>query len=129
MSVEINYVDEIMLVRYAEDKRPIKIEVFIIESDEHLDFVQRVIRFLEGKSNSPHHIAKMDDSKLFALIERMTMTICGTFSPKADWGVSKQEVRGIVLFTYQAAVAAGDWPKSYKITDTTYVQCGGGFYE
>lgn len=125
MAVEINYIDEIMQVRYAENKRPIKIEVFVIESDEHLEFVQQVIRFLEDRSNAPHHIAKMDDAKLFALVERMTMAICSAFSPKANCGVSKEEVRGIVLFTYQAATVAGEWPESYKLTDTTFVQRGG----
>ncbi|ETT38568.1 hypothetical protein C169_13197 [Paenibacillus sp. FSL R5-808] len=129
MTVEITHDDRFTIIKYAEDKRPIKIEPFVIRSVEDVDALQHIIGFIQSKANAPHHIARMDESKLYALIESLSMTICGMYSPKAEWGISKFEVRAIVLFTLQAAIATGKWPDSYKMTDTTFVQYGGGRYE
>lgn len=126
MAVTISHDEQFTIIKYAEGKRPIKIEPFVIKSAEEVEILQHLIGFIRTKANAPHHIARMDESKFYALVESLAMTICRTYSPRAEWGISKFEIRGIVLFTLQAAVAAGEWPDSYKMTDTTFVQYGGG---
>lgn len=125
MAVSISQEGHVTIVKYAEDKRPLKIEPFVIHSAQDREIVAEVIGFVERESNAPHHIAKMEESKLWALVERLSVMACRRFSPAANWGVSKQEIRGIVLFTLKAAIAAGEWPDSYKLTDATFVLNGG----
>lgn len=129
MAVTISHDEQFTIIKYAEDKRPIKIETFVIHSEDDVEILQHLIGFIRAKANAPHHIARMDESKFYALVESLSMTICGIYSPKAEWGISKFEIRAIVLFTLQAAVAAGEWPDVYPCTDTTFVQYGGGFFE
>ncbi|MCM3497670.1 hypothetical protein M4D52_29995 [Paenibacillus lactis] len=126
MTVTISHDEEFTIIKYADGKRPIKIEPFVIETLEDADILEHIIRFIQRESNSPHHIAKMEESKFYALVERLATMICYAYSPKANLGISKTKIRGIVLFTLQAAIAAGEWPESYKMTDTTFVQYGGG---
>ncbi|MDU2239370.1 MAG: hypothetical protein E7E23_02240 [Paenibacillus sp.] len=125
MAVSISQEGHVTIVKYAEDKRPLKIEPFVIHSAQDREIVAEVIGFVERESNAPHHIAKMEEPKLWALVERLSVMACRRFSPAANWGVSKQEIRGIVLFTLKAAIAAGEWPDSYKLTDATFVLNGG----
>lgn len=129
MTVEITHDEQFTIVKYAEDRRTIKIEPFVIKSQDDVDILQHIIGFIQAKANAPHHIARMDESRFYALVESLSMTICRTYSPKAEWGISKFEIRAIVLFTLQAAVAAGEWPDSYPCTDSTFVQYGGGLYD
>lgn len=126
MAVTISQDEYVIIVKYAEDKRPLKIEPFVINSAQDREIVSQVIGFIESESNAPHHLAKMEEPKLWALVERLSVMACRRFSPAANWGVSKQEIRGIVLFALRAAIAAGEWPESYKLTDTTFVINGRG---
>ncbi|GAA0134737.1 hypothetical protein YSY43_15770 [Paenibacillus sp. YSY-4.3] len=125
MAVTISQENHITIIKYAENKRPLKIEPFIFHYAGDRGILSEVISFVECESNAPHHLAKMEEAKFYALVERLATMACRRFSPTANWGVTKPEIRGIVLFTLQAAVAAGTWPESYEITRTTFVRNGG----
>lgn len=63
MAVVITEDEHITIIHYAEGKRPIKIEPFVVTSAEDADILQDIIRFIHVEANSPHHIAKMEDAK------------------------------------------------------------------
>lgn len=124
MPISITQDENVTIVKYAEDKRPLKIEPFIINYEQDLRIVQQMIAFIMRESNEPEHVGNMEVSKYYALIERLAIKACKEFSPKQNWGVTKQEIRGIVLFTLQEAIAADRWPDEYKTTAATFVQEG-----
>lgn len=126
MAVSISQEGHVTIVKYAEDKRPLKIVPYIARSAADRGILWEIVGFVERESNAPHHLAKMEESKFYALVERLATLACRKLSPMSNWGVTKAEIRGIVLFTLRAAIAAGTWPESYKMTDTTFVQYGGG---
>ncbi|MDU7472108.1 MAG: hypothetical protein E7L01_01925 [Paenibacillus macerans] len=129
MAVVITEDEHITIIHYAEGKRPIKIEPFVVTSAEDADILQDIIRFIHVEANSPHHIAKMEDAKFFALVELLATKICYAFSPKTEYGINKSEIRGIVLFVLQAATEAGEWLDSYHCTDRTFVQFLRGYLD
>lgn len=116
-------------VKYREDKRPLKIDVFIIDGPEHETYLQRIVKFVERESNAPQHVAKMAPEKYWPLVERLATLVCREFSPTTNWGVTKPEIRGAVLFILYAGIKAGTWPEEYEMTDKTFVQYGGERYE
>lgn len=122
--VEISQEERVTIIKYAEDKRPIKVEPYIVRYDGDRGILWEIINFVEANANAPHHLAKMEDAKFYALVERLATLACRKFSPMTKWGVTKPEIRGIVLFTLQAAVAAGTWPETYEVTRTTFVRNG-----
>jgi hypothetical protein len=115
----------VTIVKYAEDKRPLKIEPYIVRNEGDRGVLWEILTFVERESNAPHHLAKMEESKFYALVERLATLACRKFSPMAKWGVTKAEIRGIVLFTLRAAIAAGTWPDSYEVSRDTFVRFGG----
>jgi hypothetical protein len=117
------------IVKYAEDKRPLKIEPYIVRNDGDRGVLWEILTFVEANANAPHHLAKMEESKFYALVERLSTLACRKFSPMAQWGVTKAEIRGIVLFTLKAAIAAGTWPESYEVSQETFVRFGGRYDE
>lgn len=125
MAVTISQDKHVTIVKYAEDKRPLKIVPYIVRNDGDRGVLWEIILFVEANANAPHHLAKMEESKFYALVERLSTLACRKFSPMANWGVTKPEIRGIVLFTLKAAIAAGTWPDSYEITRNTFVRNGG----
>lgn len=125
MAVSISQEGHVTIVKYAEDKRPLKIAPYIARSAADRGILWEIINFVEANANAPHHLAKMEESKFYALIERLATLACRKFSPMANWGVTKPEIRGIVLFTLRAAIAAGTWPETYEVTSTTFVRNGG----
>ncbi|GGG08635.1 hypothetical protein [Paenibacillus aceti] len=129
MAVTISQDQHGTIIQYAGDKRPIKIEPFVIKYEEDSEILQQVMGFVVRESNAPHHLAKMEESKFYALVERLSVMACRKFSPLRNWGVSKQEIRGIVLFVLQAGIAAGEWPTAYEIRHNTFVQDGRGRLE
>ena len=112
-------------VKYAEDKRPLKIATYVVDSDERAEYLDEITRFIERTANAPEHVANMTEAKFFALVERLATTVCYEYSPKTRWDVSKFEIRGIVLFVLYAGINAGEWPERYPMTDKTFVQAGG----
>ncbi|MNJ63086.1 hypothetical protein D3C77_589590 [compost metagenome] len=124
MPVTITQDEHITLVKYAEDKRPLKIEPFIINYEQDIRILQQMFTFIIREANEPNHLCKMEVSKYYALIERLAIKACKEFSPKQNWGLTKPEIRGIVLFTLQEAIAAGEWPDEYTITESTFVREG-----
>jgi len=125
MAVTISQDKHVTIVKYAEDKRPLKIVPFIARSDADRGILWEILTFVERESNEPHHLARMSEPKFYALVERLATLACRKFSPMAQWGVTKAEIRGIVLFTLKAAIAAGTWPETYEVTSTTFVRNGG----
>ncbi len=126
MAVTISQDGHVTIVKYSEDKRPLKIEPFVLTNPGDYDAMWDVIFFVEANANAPHHLAKMGESKFYALVERLSVMVCRRFSPAATWGVSKAQIRGIVLFTLRAAIAAGVWPEAYEVTSETFVRNGAG---
>lgn len=112
-------------VKYAEDKRPLKITAYYIDSEEDFHRYNSIRRFVENASNAPEHVAKMSEAKFFALVELLSTLACREFSPTTNWGVTKPAVRGIVLFVLYAGIKAGKWPTRYEMTETTFVQAAG----
>lgn len=124
MSVTVTQDEHITIVKYAEDKRPLKIEPFVLECAEDKSIFKQVDSYITRVSNAPSNLAKMDESRFYALVERLSVMVCKEFSPSRNWGVTKQEIRGIVLFILQAGIAAGEWPEYYKLSTNTFVQAG-----
>ncbi|WP_410770120.1 hypothetical protein [Fontibacillus sp. BL9] len=125
MAVSISQEGHVTIVNYAEGKRPLKVAPYIARNAADRGILWEILTFVERESNEPHHLAKMEDAKFYALVERLATLACRKFSPMTKWGVTKPEIRGIVLFTLRAAVAAGTWPESYEVTRTTFVRNGG----
>lgn len=123
--VTITHGDGSTNVKYREDKRPLKIDAFIIDGPEREAYLQRIIKFVERESNGPQHVAKMEQANFWALVERLATITCREFSPTTNWGITKPEIRGVILFLLYAGINAGDWPTEYVTTDTTFVQYGG----
>ncbi|MCU6709786.1 hypothetical protein M6D81_13900 [Paenibacillus sp. J5C_2022] len=111
-------------IKYAEDKRPLKICPYFVDGIEREICLGRMVRCIEEESNGPEHIAKMTEPKFFALVERLATLTCKEFSPTKNWGVTKFEVRAIVLFVLYGGLDAGRWPDAYPMTDKTFVQDG-----
>lgn len=129
MAVSISQDGHVTIVKYAEDKRPLKIVPYIVRNDGDRGVLWEILTFVEANANAPHHIAKMEESKFYALVERLATLACRKFSPMAQWGVTKAEIRGIVLFTLRAAISAGTWPESYEVSRDTFVRFGGRYDE
>jgi hypothetical protein len=120
----IKHEEGFTIITYAEGKRPLKLAVYVIDCVEREVYLRRIVKFIEAAANTPIHISKMEQPKFFALVERLATMVCRQFSPTANWGVTKPEIRGAVLFVLYGGIAAGTWPDTYEITDTTFVQYG-----
>lgn len=121
--------DGFTYVQYADDKRPLKIGVYVIDDEDRNVYLSHLIDFVESIANAPQHIAKMEPVNYWRLVERLATMFCREFSPTANWNVSKPEIRGMVCFVLAAGVHAGHWPVDYEISDETFVQYGGGYDE
>jgi hypothetical protein len=129
MPISMTQDEHITIVKYAEDKRPLKIEPFFIECAEDEAIFKQIDTYIARVSNAPSNLAKMEESKFYALVERLSVMVCKEFSPLRNWGVTKQEIRGIVLFILQAGIAAGEWPDYYKVSTNTFVQAETAYVE
>jgi hypothetical protein len=112
-------------VKYREDKQPLKLDIFWIGNDDDEAYVSEIIRFVEGTANKPQHIARMKPASYWALVERLATLFCKAYSPKKNHNIRKAEIRGVVYFTLNAAIAAGcttDWPEAYPTSAVTFVQ-------
>lgn len=116
-------------VRYAEDKRPLKLCVYLIDSPESDEYLGVIIDFVTITTNKPEHVAKMDPAKFWQLVERLTVMFCRAYSPMKNQGVSMPEVRGAVYFVLNAGLQAGYWPEEYATDRKTFVQYGGDFVD
>jgi isopropylmalate/homocitrate/citramalate synthase len=119
----------ITLITYREDKRPLKLAVYVIDSVERTVQLARVNGFVEKQANAPEHLARMEPANFWAMIERLSTLCCRVYSPTTNWGVTKPEIRAAVYFFISAAISAGSWPKEYAINEKTFVQYGGERYE
>ncbi|MFB6362497.1 hypothetical protein ACFCP7_00365 [Paenibacillus elgii] len=114
-------------VKYAEGKRPLKLDVYFIDSPERDAYFDTIIDFVIAAANKPAHIAKMEPAKFYALIERLSTMFCRAYSPTKNHGITKAEIRGVIYFVLNNAVKSGEWPAEYVITDRTSVQYGGDY--
>lgn len=122
MEAVVTQIDGFTYVTYREDKRPLKIAPYWIDGPESEIILSRFIKFVETTANKPEHVAKMQPDKFWALVERLSTLACREFSPTTNWGVTKPEVRGIVLFTLYGGMDNGDWPQGYTMTEGSFVQ-------
>lgn len=131
MSIEVRREDGFTYVTYAEGKRPLKIAVYDVAGDfSRYDNLFRMITEITQIANAPEHIKKMEPPNYYALVERLATMVCKSFSPTTNWGVTKPEVRGVVVFTLLAGMEAGRWPDEYPTGPSFFVQDnGGGGYE
>ncbi|MBP1905499.1 hypothetical protein J2Z32_002129 [Paenibacillus turicensis] len=129
MPVTVTQDEHITVVKYADDKRPLKIEPFVLDCAEDESIFKQVDSYITRVSNAPSNLAKMDESKFYALVERLSVMVCKEFSPLRTWGVTKQGIRGIVLFILQEGIAAGEWPEYYPVSSDTFVQAGADYVE
>lgn len=114
-------------VKYSEQKRPIKLDVFVVDSPEAQEFVNLILRFIMREANKLEHIAKMPPEKFIALVERLSTMFCYAYSPTKNYNVSKFEIRGAIYFFLLEAVKTGAWPETYPIRKDTFVQFGGDY--
>ncbi|WP_373230378.1 hypothetical protein [Cohnella sp.] len=114
--------DGFTLITYREDKRPLKLALYVIDSFEREMTLNSVIEFIEREANAPSHIANMEPAKFWALVERISTLFCRAFSPTLNWGVTKPEIRGAVYFVINEGMRAGAWPDDYTMTQSTFVQ-------
>lgn len=118
--------DGFTLIKYAEDKRPLKLSVYWIDCPESEDFFQTIMGYVISNANHPKHIATMPPEKFFALVERLATMFCKEYSPTSTYGVTKPEIRGAIYFVLNAAIQAGEWPEKIEITKQTFVQYWSG---
>ncbi|MDO3682163.1 hypothetical protein [Paenibacillus ehimensis] len=127
--VTVYYEDGSTFVQYAEGKRPLKFDVYLIDSPESDAYLDTIIDFVIATANKPEHIAKMEPAKYWALIERLGTMFCRAYSPTKNHGVTKAKIRSVVYFVLDNAIKAGRWPTAYVITDKTAVQFGGDYVQ
>ncbi|RED86199.1 hypothetical protein [Cohnella phaseoli] len=120
--MKVTHEDGFTLIEYAEGKRPLKVTAYVIDCFDRDIQLSHIVKYVEAAANAPVHVAKMEPTKFYALVERLATTVCREFSPTRNWGVTKPEIRGAVLFVLYAAIKAGKWPVEYDMTDTTFVQ-------
>ncbi|RED57176.1 hypothetical protein [Cohnella lupini] len=120
--MKVSQEDGFTYVTYHDDKRPLKLVPFFIDGIDREIIFSRILKFIECKSNAPAHLARMEPEKWWSLVERLSTLVCREFSPTANWGVTKPEIRGVVYFVMNEGVRAGAWPETYMMTQTTFVQ-------
>jgi len=120
--MKVTHEDGFTLIEYAEDKRPLKVGVYVIDSFDRDMQLNRIVRFIEANANAPVHIAKMEPPKFYALVERLATMVCREILPTRNWGITKPEIRGAVLFVLYEAIEAGKWPVEFETNRTTFVQ-------
>jgi hypothetical protein len=118
----VKHEDGFTYITYRDDKRPLKLAVYFLRGSEDEAFLYDVVRFVRAGANAPQHLAKMEPPKLWALVERLSTLFCRSYSPTSNWGVTKPEIRGAVLFVIDAGLKAGNWPDEYEMTRKTFVQ-------
>lgn len=115
------------LVKYNENKRAIKLDVFYIDSPEAREFLNLILRFIKKEANKIEHIRSMAPAKFFALVERFSTVFCYAYSPTKNHNIPKSEIRGAIYFLLLEAVQHGEWPEAYPMRKDTFVQFGGGY--
>lgn len=116
-------------VTYREDKRPLKLAVYVIDDVERGAYFERIESYVKQAANAPVHLANMEQPKFYALVERLATMVCREYAPTANWGVTKPEIRGAVYYVLSAAIEVGTWPDRYVTSDKTFVQVGGDYDE
>lgn len=111
-----------LVVQYADGKRPLKIGVYVVDSEFKSDFLTEIMAFVRATANDPEHLRAMETPKLYALVERLATQFCKAYSPTRLYGITKPEIRGAVYFTLDGAIKAGKWPPYYRTTKTSFVQ-------
>jgi hypothetical protein len=114
--------DGFTFIRYNENKRPLKLAVYWIDSPEKDHHLTHMYQFVVSNVNAPVHVQKMPPEKFWALIERISTLYCKMFAPTANYGISKPEIRGAMYFFIKAAADAGDWQEYIRVGKDTFVQ-------
>jgi hypothetical protein len=122
MSTVTHDEDGYTYIKYREDKRPLKLAVYWIDSRAAGEYLALIAGFVEGTANAPTHIEKMEPDRFWALVERLATLFCREHSPTTNHGITKPEIRGAVYFILDAAIKAGHWPEQYGISDRSFVQ-------
>ncbi|HZG87298.1 hypothetical protein [Paenibacillus sp.] len=122
--------DGFTYIKYREDKRPLKLAVYYLRDDDDSESIlDEIIGYVLHTVNKPKHLAKMEESKFFALIERTATMFCKAYSPSKRYnGLTKPEIRGAIYWIMLGGINAGDeWPDSFRITSETFVQRAEGY--
>ncbi|TLS53387.1 hypothetical protein FE782_03705 [Paenibacillus antri] len=114
--------DGFTYIKYAENKRLLKLTVYWIDGVESEMFLQTIIRYVTTVANHPKHIGKLEPAKYWSLVERLATMFCKSYSPTTNYGVTKPEVRGAIYFVLQAGIKAGEWPEDFEVTPGAFVQ-------
>ncbi|UOK62854.1 hypothetical protein MT997_32775 [Paenibacillus sp. OVF10] len=77
-------------------KVPLKFEPYSIDSYVREDFLS-VIYDHASRNIIMSTAVKMDDTRLYRLIEKTTISICKEYSPTKNYGIRKSEIRAAIL--------------------------------
>ncbi|NUU74251.1 hypothetical protein [Paenibacillus xylanilyticus] len=77
-------------------KVPLKFEPYVIDSYVREDFLS-VIYDHASRNIIMSTAVKMDDARLYRLIEKTAISICKSYSPTTNYGIKKAEIRAAIL--------------------------------
>ncbi|KQN97592.1 hypothetical protein [Paenibacillus sp. Leaf72] len=115
------------LINYAEGKRPLKIVTYHINDEVYDGYFSEIVRFVQAEANAPSHVIQMEESKFFALAERLATVFCKAYAPTRNAGITKPEIRAAILFVLYAGIEAGHYSDKFTMTNTTLVRLGGDY--
>jgi len=124
METKVTRADGFTYITYREDKRPLKLAPYIIDSQAADAYLDTIIGYVIRAANKPHHLAKMEPAKFWALLERLATMFCKDYAPTRQHGLTKPEVRGAIYFVLLAGIQAGEWPVEFKTSSGTFVRYG-----
>lgn len=77
-------------------KRNLRFEPYVIDSYVREDFLAVIYGHVE-RNVTMSTAVKMEDARLYRLIEKTAISICKAYSPTKNYGIPKAEIRAAIL--------------------------------